>query len=328
MISYPIVVTTIFPPSKAIKLYVKYKHKLIVIGDSKTPSNWKYKNCDYYPIASQHKMFPTFSKIIPLNHYARKNLGYLIAMKACSSFIETDDDTFPYDHFPKLINGKTITLIKSKELFFNAYKYATFGKTTVWQRGYPLQLILNKSNFLEKSLLSNNYEFPIQQGLINGDTDVDAIYRLVNNEKITFKSNCNFSIDSGVYSPINSQNTFWKRNAFLFMYLPSFVSPRVTDIYRGYIAQRMLKEINEYVSFTAPSTYQIRNPHNYIKDFKDEMDLYLSIEEFVTCLDKMKLNGSIENKYLMLFKQLNKYGFIIQDEIDAVSHWIKEVSKL
>lgn len=57
------------------------------------------------------------------------------------------------------------------------------------------------------------------------------------------------------------------------MYIPSGVNMRVCDIWRGYWAQRLLWEIGGSVVFTGGTVEQVRNPHIYEVDFKDEFQV-------------------------------------------------------
>ena len=55
---------------------------------------------DFLSIHNQNYLKFSFSKKCPINNYARKNIGYLIAYKNNSDVIvETDDDNYPYNNF-------------------------------------------------------------------------------------------------------------------------------------------------------------------------------------------------------------------------------------
>ena len=88
------------------------------------------------------------------------------------------------------------------------------------------------------------------------------------------------------YGPTNSQNTFFHYDSFWTLVFPRNVTFREVDILRGYIAIRMLQEIDGRVSYLAPNAIQIRNAHSYHKDYLDEKRLYESILRFVTDLDE------------------------------------------
>ncbi len=103
-----LVITTINKPNKNIKKLDKLSKKnhteLIIIGDKKTPKNFKISNGTYYSINDQKKINFNFSKVCPINSYARKNIGYLISInKRNDIIVETDDDNYPKDNFLKHI---------------------------------------------------------------------------------------------------------------------------------------------------------------------------------------------------------------------------------
>ncbi len=51
------------------------------------------------------------------------------------------------------------------------------------------------------------------------------------------------------------------------MYLPVTCSFRMTDIWRGYIAQRIIFEYGYGIVFEEPAVYQKRNNHRISSDF-------------------------------------------------------------
>jgi hypothetical protein len=122
----------------------------------------------------------------------------------------------------------------------------------------------------------NDYKVPlIQQGLVNGDPDMDAIYRLTrkNTENLNIKFDMNapaLVLRKNQYAPINSQNTFYHYDSFFTFIFPLNVTFRECDILRGYISIRLLQEINGRISFMVPNALQIRNSHSYHKDYLDE----------------------------------------------------------
>jgi hypothetical protein len=322
----PLVITTIFPPSQPIAAYAQIKQSMIVVGDTKTPEKWHHELCEYLSIAEQETLFPTFAKAIPVKHYTRKNIGYLKAMQESDLIFETDDDNAPYQNFPNFVlKEKELTHLSSSHQFINIYELLSKKKQTLWPRGYPLPLLTETPTLVSQTIKSS---FPLQQGLIDKDTDVDAIYRLTNNTFVEFKKNKTVALAPHTYAPINSQNTCWKKEAFLFMYLPVTVASRVTDIYRGYIAQRMIWEINQTALFLSPSVYQDRNPHNYLKDFEEELPIYLRIQDFIKVLETTKLTGSLEAKMIRIYAALAKEGLVKDEELDVLKLWLNEVGRI
>ena len=97
-----IILTTINMPTKDVK-YIKdalYGWCLIVVGDKKTPLDWKYKDTYYLNINDQMILAKKYNLInkIPYNSYIRKLVGYLFAIDNGAKYIyETDDDNSPLD---------------------------------------------------------------------------------------------------------------------------------------------------------------------------------------------------------------------------------------
>ena len=163
----------------------------------------------------------------------------------------------------------------------------------------------------------------IQQGLVNGDPDVDAIYRLTTKH---YKNRLDFNFDNNApglvlnknqYSPINSQNTFFHYDAFWSLIFPLNVTFRECDILRGYISIRLMKEINERVAFIRPNAVQYRNAHSYHKDYLEEQRLYSSIESFVQDLNKWNCNkGTLSECLIDCVRNLISKGHLEMIEFD------------
>jgi len=179
----PIVITSIFKPTKAIRAFSKRKgSKLIVVADAKTPKDWQAKNAEFISVKDQNRLNLHLEELLPLNNYARKNLGYLYAMRNDSQIIaETDDDNIPYDNWGQ-INDDNYKIIKNNDTFVNIYSF--FTKEHVWPRGLPLDYIQKKQKISES--VNKKVKIGIYQYMADLDPDVDAIYRLTLNKQIKF----------------------------------------------------------------------------------------------------------------------------------------------
>ena len=93
-----IVVTTINKPTRAIKKIIERDdYDVIIVGDKKTPSDYHGLNCIFLDVTKQRSLFPEFDAVLPFNHYARKNMGYLYAaINGYHVIAESDDDNIPY----------------------------------------------------------------------------------------------------------------------------------------------------------------------------------------------------------------------------------------
>jgi hypothetical protein len=208
--------------------------------------------------------------------------------------------------------------------FYNVYK--DFTDMHIWPRGYPLNHIKsNNSSMVHNQSLSN---VAVWQGLADKDPDVDAIYRLVLGENVNFNPG-EVVLGEGVYCPFNSQNTFWRKSAFLFMYLPSTVSFRYTDILRGYVCQRLLWKNKENLGFITPSVIQERNPHDLEEDFFSEISMYTTVNTVVNFLSNIDLKNLTDKEAMIkVYKGLNDIGIVEKKEILLLNLWLTDAEKI
>ena len=186
-------------------------------------------------------------------------------------------------------------IIKSINTTYNPYPH--FGQQSAWPRGYPLHEV--STNVPREYVLCETTSPLIRQGIVNGDPDVDAIFRML--RKHTSKRiNLLFdvaaprvAIPPRTYAPYNSQNTITHYRAFWALALPVTPNSRVCDIWRSYWAQRLVWLIGSQVGFYTAGTVQFRTDHSYIKDFIDENQIYHQANDLVKFLDKWHCNEKI-----------------------------------
>lgn len=94
---HSMIITTINAPNDTMRAIaagaVSEKWQFIVVGDKKTPKNFYLEGAEYLSLASQMGTEFELAKLLPVGHYARKNIGYLHAIQSGADVIvETDDD--------------------------------------------------------------------------------------------------------------------------------------------------------------------------------------------------------------------------------------------
>ena len=100
-------------------------------------------------------------------------MGYLYVIAHGAKVIyETDDDNRPSDGLNSFVlNSTTPGLMFTGVKLFNPYRH--FGQSTLWPRGFPLSAVGVSQTSTYR--VGNNWSTPlIQQGLVNGDPDMDA----------------------------------------------------------------------------------------------------------------------------------------------------------
>lgn len=327
-----LILTSIFEPTKALKEFSEYfskKYKIIVVADVKTPLNWNLKGVDFLSIQDQKKLNMKLTRILPFNSYSRKNIGYILAIKNGAELIaETDDDNIPYKNWG-LVFPKNILFIKGYG-FVNIYSY--FSKEKVWPRGYPLDEILKKNRVKSYVLTPEEFQkkyksIGIIQYLADIEPDVDAIYRLTIKKNIKFKKKLGLILDRNLYTPFNSQNTFFiKKELFPLLYLPTYCSIRATDIYRGYIAQFIAHSLGYNLMIGPATVYQERNFHDYLKDFELEIPVYLNVKKIVKILENVKFRDeNVFERLKIVYTELVLNKIVNKDEIKILNAWITDI---
>lgn len=170
---------------------------------------------------------------------------------------------------------------------------------------------------------------PIQQGLADANPDVDAIYRLVCSLPQTFRGDRRIALSMGTWCPFNSQNTTWWREAYPLMYLPTYCSFRMTDIWRSFVAQRIAWENGWGVLFHEPTMRQERNEHNLMKDFEDEVVGYLKNKDICEALSSLKLRAGTDHvgeNMILCYETLIGMGLLAQGELDLLAYWLSDMA--
>jgi hypothetical protein len=319
-----IIITSINDITDAIKSFADLQDwHVVVIGDNKSiPYN--YENVTYLTVENQRKLSLVSLKTTPYNHYSRKNIGYLYAMsKGADLIYDTDDDTLPYENWKAKEFSCNLEIEGCK--YINPFSLYTEKK--VWPRGLHLAHINDNIKYPSNSV---NRKVGVWQGLIDNDSDFDAIYRLTNGEYITFSQNKpDIVIGEGCYAPFNTQSTLWHRDLRALMYVPISVNFRFTDILRGYVAQRLMWDHGYRLGFHKPNTYQIRNAHNFYKDFLGEISMYQSIPTVVSVLDSLQLKEqSLEEGLVTCYQALKEVNIVRNEELTNLTNWLEDLNKL
>jgi hypothetical protein len=313
-----------------IKNFKIFGHKpedveIIIIGDLKTPIeivpfvediNKLGFSVKYFDIPSQEKWlekFPDFKKIIPYNSDNRRNIGYLMAVESGADIIIlVDDDNYPIESVDFLkehsVVGKIIDFnaISDESKWFNVCSMIKFNpERKVYPRGYPYSKRFKDGKI---SKVEKTGKIIINEGLWTCDPDIDSITRLTEDIKGVEVSSENVVLDMGTFSPINSQNTAFYRDALPCAYfvlmggnINGLVIERYGDIWFGYFAKKVIDHMNGYVRFGSPVAIHKRNTHNILKDLKQEFWAIQFSEYLVEFIENVKLTT---NTYSLCYIEL------------------------
>jgi STELLO glycosyltransferases len=328
-----VVITSINGPQPRYSDYAKRGWKLVVVGDLKSPNHmfadWTSNSRYFLSAQMQAKMYPELSSAIGFNTYARKNLGYLYALSHGASVIwETDDDTFIREELPDphvLFENSDRYMVSGDSKVFNPYIFFA-PDSGLWPRGFPLKQVSLARFSNSDSIVVNRQNFQLGdvdliQTLVNLEPDVDAIFRLVfGDTQLEFPyRNDLVLLGKGVVAPGNTQSTFWStKRSFPYLYVPRYVDFRFCDILKSYIAQ---SELNmAYGGFLVD---QLRNPHDYLDDFKSEVSCYLHSEKVIEIVTQPASASIIE-----IYRELIEADICVYQELEILSLFITELRKI
>ena len=328
-----LVVTSISGPNPVLKSLAEGAMArgipFIVIGDSKSPADFELPGCDFYSLDRQRRLPFAYARLCHEKSYARKNIGYLLAIAGGARLmVETDDDNYPQEDFWADRNSVVEGALVSSGDWVNAYAY--FSDTSIYPRGFPIEHLLAASAKTHVRAAPTPVDCPIQQGLADNNPDVDAIYRMLLPLPITFRRDTPVILGPKTWCPFNSQNTTVFREAFPLLYLPTFCSFRMTDIWRSYIAQRILWTCGWRLSFHAATVYQERNEHDLLRDFADEVPGYLNNARIARELDTLELApgpDAIAPNLKLCYKKLVQMGLILEPELVLLDAWLEDLQK-
>lgn len=259
-----IVTTTINPPTKAIERFQAMPDwDLVVIGDKKTPTDYRLTRGIYVTPEQQEQYDPALSEAIGWNCIQRRNFGLLWAFDMGANVVAVVDD----DNIP--LPGWGEDLLVGRDIDVNWYEtdlpaFDPVGATNhkqIWHRGYPLQL-LPRRDYTKQS--RRTLKVDIQADFWNGDPDIDAVCRMEHAPECRFDDSY-FPLAANRPAPFNSQNTFLSgaclRDYFLYPHIG-----RMDDIWAAYYLQAK----GYSVVFNKASVYQERNPHDLVRDMRQE----------------------------------------------------------
>lgn len=320
-----VVFTTIFPPTEALKAWREHG-TLVGVGDVKTPKGWSLEGAHFFPHGYGHSHLHA---LVLDNHYCRKNLAYIEAIKeGAEVIIDTDDDNYPKQgddqngtgawSYPPF-DGVYAHTCAGRQEFVNAYRF--FTDDLIWPRGFPLPHVCDL--FDAARTVPQPSTVGVWQGLADEDPDVDAIFRLTRGGRTTFNPGKPIVLARGSVCPFNSQNTVVRKELFPLLYLPA-VTFRFTDILRGLVAQPIMWQHGYTLGFTQATVDQARNPHDYLKDFESEIPVYLHAGKIHRIVNAVLQPGqSIPDGMRAAYKALYGHKIVEREELSRLAAWLQ-----
>lgn len=323
-----LVVTSISAPNPVLKALadgaMRHGWDFIVAGDTKSPPDFQLEGCRFLSVEDQQNSLHSLGKICPVRSYARKNIAYLDAIASGANVIvETDDDNFPRETFWKSRQKRMSCRPVDFSGWVNVYSY--FSQSFIYPRGLPLD---HARDVPPTPGAMKETDCPLQQGLADANPDVDAVYRMLFPLPFDFDSGVeSVALSNGAWCPFNSQNTTFFEEIFPLLYLPAHCSFRMTDIWRSFVAQRVLHHLGFPVLFHDATVWQERNDHSLHRDFCDEIPGYQhnhAIREALMALDFRSLD-EIPVIMEICYQTLIRHGWVGSEEETLLAAWFADL---
>jgi hypothetical protein len=337
MMRVALITTTIYVPS-VLELYRTYDKEVMffVVGDRKTPHSEAKSfieglgNAVYYSDKDQEKLGYRCSEIIGWNKIMRRNIALLEAIRHKADIIITiDDDNIPlysnyFSQFRSILTSPFYGLMARSETgWFNIGGYIS---QHIYHRGFPYEH--RHSDLGVKMVPVCNKRIGVAAGLWMGDPDIDAMERITNRpivNKLSEILDAGVTIQHGCFSPFNSQNTAYIREAAPLMMVLVGVG-RFDDIWGSYIAQRVMMETDLHVHFGKPIVYQERNTQSQWKNLADEMFGMQHTKRFCDDLSKAELSGSgITERLRSVYRRLRNAEYLPPIVCELGEAWCDDV---
>jgi hypothetical protein len=336
------VVTTIFNVTPVVEaLDAMQDWCLVVVADKKSKASAKeyfpaLKRLIYLRPDDQELLEFRTIKHTPWNHFSRKNIGFLYAMRAGAEVIlDVDDDndlvekTIP---MTSIHGSNNVRLVRSPGPI-NVYQFFE-PSMFIWPRGFPLHAIQQSKPEVANETVDAD-SVVVLQHLANFNPDVDAIWRLTTPGSTLFKQGLDpVVLGSGAWAPFNAQATTWRKGSFRAMRLPNTVHGRVSDIWRSYMAQPLFWSENQSIAFVEPRfAVPSRNEHNLEGDFDKELPLYRQgralMEHLTNASSKALVLGSRPLEQLFnMYVDLYEHEILQVDDVVGIKAWIEDLLEI
>ena len=276
----------------------------VIIGDKKSPSGTAefcrtIPNCTYLDVDAQTeymKKFPRLAEHIPFNCAERINVGMLWAYEhGTDLFAMINDDNFATEddmigRHKKTGRVSEQTTVSSSSGWYNVCK-ALREKNFIefYHRGYPQK---QKWNNGVLDVWTETRKIIVNEGLWIDNPDTDAITRMerpleVKGHYLTI----DFALARGTWSPLNSQNTTIAREAVPAYFQSPYIG-RHSDIWAGYVIDRLAEHFNHAISFGRPLSRHTRSPHDLWKDLDLERKGMIMTDDFCDALRSITLTAT------------------------------------
>jgi hypothetical protein len=268
---------------------------LIVAGDKKTPDETRdlVQSVDGIYLGPEDQEHWACSRDIGWNSIQRRNIAFLEAYQTGAEIVITvDDDNCPEDPEEWLAAHIAAFDLVTRPTYVTSTDSGWFNpgsmlSPNVWARGMPNgdDYSMDSTGLWTATYSEiNDLRVGVNAGLWLGDPDIDAMQRITQAPYVTsMLTSEDTLVLPGCYSPINSQNTAWRRELLPLAAVWPYAG-RWDDIFGGYLAQWSFWAAGYGTRYGLPLVRQERNEHDLYTDLKHELNGMRNTVKFIQTL--------------------------------------------
>ena len=105
----------------------------------------------------------------------------------------------------------------------------------------------------------------------------------------------------------------------------------MTDIWRSFVAQRIAWENGWSILFREPTVFQLRNEHNLMRDFRDEIPGYTHNRKIAELLEGLSLASGVEklgDNLRLCYESLVRAAIMETRELALLEAWIEDFAAI
>lgn len=276
-----------------------------------------------------------YSFIAP-NHTTRRNFALLHALENRPDVLVTiDDDNYPYK--ADWLKGVKALLdpeqpnhrmtISSETGWWNAGRLCT---PSVIHRGFPVSAWTERD--AGQAAGTGATPIGVVASLWLDDPDINAVERMLHNPQVT-SVNSSATLAPGTWCPFDSQSTSVHGVIADMMFMWPDMG-RYDDIWSSYLMRAVMDVIGWYVTYGTPAVTQDRNPHNLVKDLRDELFGYEYTEEFTDFLRGLVRRAPVDFTHVyevyrwFMFETASNYKRLPGLTRDSFYAWLVDVDNV
>lgn len=304
----------------------------------------KAKSFVYLDAEAQRKLPYAVATAVPWNHDGRKSVGYLFAVHHGANFIYDVADgsvlssgSLPLDAMLEAAAGKG-AVRECLDGWYNPYPHFLGEEKRIWPRGFPLE---HTSMDLSRCLAAatdegrGGHRVGVIQSLLDRNPDVDTICRLTSTLPVYFTTGVDerrmLVLREGTMAPFNAQATVFLKDAFWGLLLPISVHPRVADIWRAYVAQRLMWGAGQRLAFAAPFVTRCDGAGASPAGVAAELDLYTkssALGAFLMAWKPEHTQLQLQAMHEELFIELYERGFVEEADVRLAVAWLRDLTAI